>query len=199
MKTNITQATVWGALQTADTAPDEPIGIVGIGGLGSLCVQFAKALGHPVVAIDNRVEGRDLAQAFSLKADMILNEYDDGTLEKIKSWTEGLGLPCIVVCTDNVDAIHWSLSTLRPHGVCVPLGLPVAGFKFDAFKAVFSTLVIKGSLVCTKDQAVDMMKVVDKFGVKSHITVFPMEKVPEFPGMYMDPHLKGRLVMGLAS
>lgn len=131
-----------------------------------------------------------------------------------------------MLTTDNNDATNWGLSTLRPHGVAVPLGLPVPNVQFDSFALVFQELVIKGSVVSTKEQAAAMMKTVAKhgkshsylcrvtwslhppvfpprgsrtnngLGIKSHITAIPLEKVPEvLPQAYMDPHLKGRLVV----
>lgn len=195
----VNQATIWAGIFATDTKPTDPIGIVGIGGLGTLGVQFAKALGYPVVAIDNRPEGRALAEEMSLKADLILDYNDSEAIEKIKSWAGNGGLAGIIVCTDDVPASMWSLKTLRPHGVCVPLGLPVSGFQFDAFDTVFQALTIKGSLVASMSQVRDMMDVVAKFGIKSHVTTVPLDKAPDLPELYMDPHLKGRLVMKISS
>jgi len=192
-------ATVYNGILATGLKPGQPIGIVGIGGLGTLGVQFAKALGYRVVAIDNRPEGRDLATAMSLKADLVVDYNDEGALKKIKDFAGDGGLPGIVVSTDSVPASAWSLKTLRPHGVCVPLGLPVAGFEFDAFLTVFQALTIKGSLVASMAQIRDMLDVVDKFGIRSHLTTIPLEKVSGIAQMYMDPHLKGRLVVKLAS
>lgn len=189
------QATVWGGIIEAGLKPSEPIGIVGIGGLGSLAVQFAKALGHAVVAVDDRSEGRELAQENSLKADLVVDFNDSEATEKIKAWAGKGGLPAVVVSTDDVPAIKWSTTILKPYGVCVPLGLPTAGFSFDAFDVVFQMRTIKGSLVASKSQVEDMLKVVAKFDIRSHVTTVPLHKVPDLPEMYLNPHLKGRLVM----
>ena len=53
---------------TSGVTGPAPIGTVGIGGLGALGIQFAKALGHSVVVIDNRPEGRALAAEVPLKS-----------------------------------------------------------------------------------------------------------------------------------
>ncbi|KAK5064727.1 hypothetical protein LTR84_000561 [Exophiala bonariae] len=192
-------ATTWAGIEASRVKPGDPIGIVGIGGLGSLAVQFAKALGHPVVAVDNRPEGRALAQETPLKADLVVDFNDKDATEKIKNWAGDGGLPAIVITTDNNDATDWMLSTLRPHGVAVPLGLPVPNVQFDSFALVFQELLIVGSVVSTKEQAAAMLETVAKHGIRSHITTIPLEKVPEaLPGAYMDPHLKGRLVVKIA-
>ena len=75
------------------------------------------------------------------------------------------------------------------------LGLPTTPLRFDAFDLVFKELDITGSLVATVEEAREMMKVVEDFGIKSHINVVTLDQAPELPAMYMDPHLKGRLVV----
>lgn len=172
-----------------------PIGILGIGGLGTLAVQFAKALGHVVVAMDNRVQGRALATQMPLKADMVVDPSEPDVIDKIKGFVGREGLAGILICTDNVEATDWSLNTLRPHGVAVPLGLPPSGFHFDAFTMVFKELVLKGSLVASHDQVEDMLKLVAEHGIRSHVNIITMEEVPNVTDMYMSPDLKGRIVM----
>ena len=54
---------------------------------------------------------------------------------------------------------------------------------------------MKGSLVASMAQVKEMLKIVDKFGIRSHITTVSLDQTPELPGIYMDPHLKGRLIM----
>ena len=164
------KATTWAGLMAANVTGPAPIGIIGVGGLGTLAVQFAKGLGHRVVAIDNRSEGRALATEFGLKADLVIDSGKSDAVEEIKNWAGKDGLAAVIVCTDNVDITEWSLNTLRPHGVAVPLGLPPDGFKFSAFTMIFNELTIKGSLVATRGQVEDMMQVVAEHQIRSHIT-----------------------------
>lgn len=193
------QITTWAGIEAIGAKPGAPIGIVGIGGLGSLAVQFAKALGHPVVAVDNREEGRALAQELPLKADLVVDFNDKEATEKIKKWAGDGGLPALVITTDSNDASNWALSTMRPHGVAVPLGLPVPNVQFDSFALVFQQLTLKGSLLSSREQAEEMMKVVAKHGIRSHVTTIPLDKAAEvLPDAYMDPHLKGRLVVTIS-
>ncbi|KAF2797520.1 putative alcohol dehydrogenase, partial [Melanomma pulvis-pyrius CBS 109.77] len=188
-------ATVWGAIQSGKVAPGASIGVIGIGGLGSLAVQFAKALGHPVVAIDNRLEGRDLATEFPLKADLVLDSQDPEAVFKAKTYAGKGGLSAIIVCTDDVPVIEWSLNLLRPNGVCVPLGLPVSSLQFNSFTLIFQQITVVGSLVATQAEAQKMLDTAAKFGIRSHVTVIPIEKAVDLPDLYMDKHLKGRLVV----
>ncbi|KUL88575.1 hypothetical protein ZTR_05071 [Talaromyces verruculosus] len=191
-------ATVWAAIEEAEAQVEAPLGIIRIAGLGSLAIQFAKVLGHPVVAVDNLPEGRALATEGPFQADLVLDIFNPSkTPKQVKAWSSDVGLAAVIVCTDDTDVIEWSLKTLRPHGVCVALGVPEIGFKFNDFDAVFACLKFKGSLVATPRQMEDMLKAVAKFGIKSHITLRPLEKVPDVTNMYKDSGLKGRLVMAI--
>ena len=190
---------MWGGIHAANVKAPEPIGIVGIGGLGSLAVQFAKALDHRVVAIDDWAEGMTLAQELTLKPDLVIDFNDGKAADKIKSWVGKGGFSAIIVCTDDIPGILWSTKGLRVQGVVINIGLPTTPIKFDAFDVVFQEKTVKGSLVATVAQVEDMLKVVDKFGIRSHITTVPLEKSPDLPDMYLNPHLKGRLVMKLSS
>lgn len=189
------QTTVWGAIKAAKVKSGEPVGVIGIGGLGSLAIQFLKALGHPVVAIDKRSEALQLATEMPLKADIVVDSTSVTACDDITKWTDNEGLVAVIVCTEDVAATEWSLKLLGVHGRCVMLGLPTTPLRFDAFDLVFKELSIIGSLVATVEEAREMMKVVDEFGVRSHVNVISMDQAPDLPALYMDPHLKGRLVV----
>jgi D-arabinose 1-dehydrogenase-like Zn-dependent alcohol dehydrogenase len=189
------QVTVWGGIKAAKLEPRVPVGVIGIGGLGSLAVQFLKALGHPTVAIDRRFEGLELAAQTPLKADLIINSTSPTACEEITKWADNDGLAAVIVCTDDVPAGEWSLKLLRVHGTCIMLGLPTKPLQFNSFDLIFKELNVTGSLVATVEEARNMMRVVEEFGIRSHVNVLSMDRAPDLAALYMDPHLKGRLVV----
>ncbi|KAH7042159.1 chaperonin 10-like protein [Macrophomina phaseolina] len=192
-------ATVWSGIEHAELPSGSPVAVIGIGGLGQLAVQFLKALGHPVVAIDNRSEGLALAQELrtaALRPDAVIDYSREDAAEKVVEFAgDDGGVAGVIVCTDNVEATEWSLKVLCVRGVCVPLGLPEAGFHFNAFDLVFKELKVVGSLVANKKQLDAMLEVVDKHGIWSYVNTVAFEDVPRLPELYMDKHLKGRLVL----
>ncbi|KAJ0136108.1 Uncharacterized protein HZ326_20442 [Fusarium oxysporum f. sp. albedinis] len=109
-------ATVWNAIKQTGLEKGQTIGLTGIGGLGVLGVQFAKALGYRVVASDNRDAGLKLASGVPehLRPDLIVNSSDEDAAQKILDITNGEGLHGAVVCTDNVPATDWTLHRLQP-------------------------------------------------------------------------------------
>lgn len=176
-----------------------PVAVVGIGGLGGLGIQFAKAFGYRVAAIDNREEGRQLAAEVPNPADIVIDPTEEGSLDKARSWAGKMGLAGAIICTDIHEATIWTLQAVRPRGVVVEIGLPTKPFPVEAFNLVFREIVFKGSLLSNRQQAEDMMKAVAKYKIKTEIHTVSMKEALDLPELYMNPHLKGRLVVKIAA
>jgi D-arabinose 1-dehydrogenase-like Zn-dependent alcohol dehydrogenase len=196
------KATVWGALQKLkpEVKLGETVAIVGIGGLGQLGLQFAKAMGYKTIAIDNRPEGRQLTLDIpkNLSPDMVVDSAAEDTGDKILKFTGGEGLAGIVVCTDSIEANAWSLQQLGNGGVMVPVGLPKARWQFDSEAMIFRELTIRGVYVASTEMVEKMLKVVDEYGVSSHITTVDFDEIPNIVEKYTDKSMKGRLVVRIA-
>lgn len=176
--------------------------IVGIGGLGHLGVQFAKAMGYRVVAVDTRAAGRQLATEVANKEllpDLVVDSTSpDEAAAKIHDFTNGEGLSAAVVCTDSLAANAWTLTLLGIQGVLVVLGLPAEGWRFDSEVIAFRELVIRGSYVADTESTERMMEVVERHGVKSHLTIVSFDEIPGILERYKEASFKGRLVVQMA-
>lgn len=194
---NVSQATVWNAIAQCNLKAGQAVAIIGIGGLGILAVQFAKALGFRTVAVDNYPQNLNLScdTGPGLEPDLLIDFNDPEAKNKILGFTDGIGLNAVVVCNDDVSAAQWSLKLLQPRGTCIPLGLPEKGYHFNAFDLVFNELVIKGSLCANRESVEAMMALVAERGVKSHITTVALEEATSLPSRYMKRDFKGRLVV----
>lgn len=179
----------------------ETVAIVGIGGVGHLALQFAKALGYKTVAMDNRETGRQLALDLPdhLKPDLVIDSTASDAEEEIVDFTSGEKLAGIVVCTDSVKANAWSLQQLGNGGVMVPLGLPKDKWQFDSEAMVFHELIIKGSYVANAEEVESMLKLVEKHGISSHLTVLNFEEITSVVERYLHASMKGRLVIKIVN
>ena len=188
---------MWTGLDRLGLTAGLPVGVIGIGGLGSLALQFAAGLGYSTVAIDNRPEGLQLAREIPehLRPGKVVDYNANEAAKEVVDFAGGGGLAGVLVCTDNVEVTEWSLKLLRTHGVCVPLGLPTEGFKFSAFDTIFKELTIRGALVANQRLVSDMMKLVAEKEVRSHVQTVKLEDGTNLPDRYMNPRLKGRLVV----
>ncbi|KAM0238711.1 hypothetical protein ACHAPO_003684 [Fusarium lateritium] len=169
-------ATIWHAINQASVETGQTIAIVGIGGLGVLGIQFAKARGYRVVAIDNHEIGLRLATEVPshLKPDLILKYDDPETIQKVSDFTDEIGLKAAVVCASDDDVNDWAAHRLQPRGVLVAAGFPKNGLRFDPMNLVLREIVVKGVVHCSMEETREMMKFVTEHGVQSHLSLLTM-------------------------
>src|SRR6202008_4518390 len=79
--------TTYKGLKETEARPGEWVVISGIGGLGHVAVQYAKAMGLHVVAVD--VADDKLALAKTLGADVTANAMHDDVIAKVVKETGG--------------------------------------------------------------------------------------------------------------
>ncbi|KAK7211620.1 hypothetical protein V2G26_018798 [Clonostachys chloroleuca] len=194
-------ATVWGSIErtTQGLKPGEVVAVIGIGGLGHLGIQFAKALGFRTIAVDNRPAGCELARQIEnsdLQPDLVVDSsVPDDAAKAIYDLTNGEGIAAAVVCTDSVAANRWALKLLRIGGTLGLLGLPPQPWQFDADLIVFKELSIKGSYVASREATERMMKVVESARVTSRLTIIPYQDIPSIIERYEDVSFQGRLIV----
>lgn len=198
-------ATVYGALLAVEPKAGQWLVMIGIGGLGHLGVQYAKAMGCKVVAIDNRKEGIDLAMDVPehLRPDKTFVIDSDKAMEKASEelqssfYDTNPGVDRIVINTEARPLIKWSQQFLRKGGMLVDIGLPADGpFEVDAFAMNFKEQTIKGRLICTPEQAQDMVNMHAEKGCKVHIEkTYGVDQINDMVEHYKSKTLKGRLCM----
>ena len=127
--------TVWSGLRIAEPKPHERIAVVGIGGLGHLSVQYAKAEGFVTIAV-SRSPDKD-AFIRTLGADAIVR---DGA-----SLAAAGGADVILGTSNSNDAMSDSLRGLRPDGRFVLMGYEAKPFPVPPADAILKRLRIIGS------------------------------------------------------
>ncbi|RGP77754.1 hypothetical protein FLONG3_4143 [Fusarium longipes] len=190
-------ATAWHAINQANVQVGQTIAIVGIGGLGVLGIQFAKARGYQVVAIDNHEVGLKLATEVPshLKPDLILKYDDPQTIQKISDFTDEIGLKAAVICTSDDDANDWAARRLQPRGVLVTVGFPENGLKFDPANLVLREIVVKGVVHSSMKETREMMEFVTEHGIQSHLSLLTMEEAEDIIAKSQAHALVGRPVV----
>jgi len=104
--------TVWSGLRWADPQPHERIAVVGIGGLGHLAVQYAKAAGFETIAISRSPDKDKMIR--ELGADEIVR---DG-----QGLAKAGGADIVLGTSNSVDAMSDTIQGLRPDGRLVLMG-----------------------------------------------------------------------------
>ena len=79
--------TVYKGLKETDTKPGDTVVISGIGGLGHIAVQYAKAMGLKVIAVD--ISDEKLAFAREMGADVAINAKTTDPVTEVKALCGG--------------------------------------------------------------------------------------------------------------
>jgi alcohol dehydrogenase len=127
--------TVWSGLRWAEPLPGERLAVVGIGGLGHLAVQYAKAAGFTTIAVSHSPDKDKLIR--ELGADDIVR---DG-----KGLAAAGGADVILGTSNSVDAMADSIAGLRPDGRLVLMGFENAPLPVHPADLIMRRIRILGS------------------------------------------------------
>src|SRR3546814_266410 len=131
-------------IKETETRPGEWIAISGLGGLGHVAVQYAKAMGLHVVALD--VAAEKLALARSLGADVAIDaRAPDAAAQVIKA--TGGGAHGVLVTAVSPVAFAQALGLVRRKGTISLVGLPPGDFATPIFDVVLKRITLRGSIV----------------------------------------------------
>ena len=164
--------TVYSPLRNHGVRPASRVGVIGIGGLGHLGLQFAKAFGAEVTAFSTSKDKEPEAKA--LGAHHFVNTRDTGALKKVAGSFD------LLLNTANADQ-DWSayVNTLRPKGTLVFLGVPASPMTLPVFPLVSGQRSVAGSPTGSPGDLREMLDVAARHGVKAVTERFAMDKANE--------------------
>ena len=139
--------TVYKGLKETDTKPGDTVVISGIGGLGHVAVQYAKAMGLNVIAVD--ISDEKLALARNMGADAVVNAKTTDPVAEVKRLSGG-GAQGVLVTAVSPRAFSQALGMLDRRGTMSLVGLPPGSFELDIFNTVLMRKTIRGSIVGTR-------------------------------------------------
>ncbi|GAV30428.1 hypothetical protein PMKS-003940 [Pichia membranifaciens] len=193
--------TVYKALKTADLRAGQWVAISGAaGGLGSLAVQYAKAMGLRVLGIDGGDAKKDLFEQMGGDVFIDFTKYprDDASkmIADIKAATNGLGPHGVINVSVSEAAISQSCEYVRSTGKVVLVGLPAGAVcKSEVFQHVVKSLQIKGSYVGNRADTREALEFFSDGKVKSPIKVVGLSQLPEVYSLMEQGKILGRYVV----
>lgn len=186
--------TVYKGLKETETKPGEWVAISGIGGLGHVAVQYAKAMGMHVAAID--VDDTKLDLAKRLGADLVVNAKKQNPGEYLKK--EVGGMHGALITAVSPIAFKQGLETLRRKGTMALNGLPPGTFDLDIFNAVLNRITIRGSIVGTRKDLQEAINFAAEGKVKANVTAAKLEDVNDVFDKMKKGQIEGRMVLEIA-
>ncbi len=159
--------TVYNPLRTHGVNPSSRVGIVGIGGLGHMAIQFARVFGAEVTAFSTSAAKEEEARA--LGAHNFVNSRES------KALREAAGTQDFILCTANADQ-DWGVyvQALRPTGTLCFVGVPPSPVSVHAFPLISGLRSISGNPTGSPYRLKEMLDVAARHGVKAQTESFPM-------------------------
>ena len=164
---------------------------MGVGGLGHVAVQYAKAMGLHVAAVD--VGDEKLALARRLGAELTVNAATEKPAEAIQKQVGGAH--GVLVTAVSPKIFRQSIDMLRRGGTCVLVGLPPGEFPTPIFDVVLKRLTVRGSIVGTRKDLEESLQFAAEGAVKATIETQPLEAINEVFKRLKKGEINGRVVL----
>ena len=164
--------TVYNPLRMHGVNPSSRVGVVGIGGLGHLALQFARVFGAEVTAFSTSAAKEEEARA--LGAQFFVNTRES------KAMREVAGKFDFILSTIDQDQ-DWMayIQALRPTGTLCFVGAPPSPIAVQAFPLISGIRTITGSPIGSPHRLREMIDVAARHGLKAQTESFPMAKANE--------------------
>ncbi|KAJ7497660.1 chaperonin 10-like protein [Mycena latifolia] len=161
-------ATVFNVIETYNIRPTDRVGIIGIGGLGHLAVQFLAKMGSTVIVLSSTDAKREEA--------LKLGATEFYPTKGVKELKIGKPLDHLLATTNSLPDWNLFLDIMKPTGTIYPLTISTNNFDIPTFPVVVKGLNIQGSAVAARSVHKRMLDFAARHGVKPMIERFPMTK-----------------------
>ena len=161
--------TVWSGLRYAKPQPHESIAVIGVGGLGHLAVQYAKAAGFKTFAVTHSTDKEQLAM--KLGADMVVRNGE--------ALSAAGGADVILATSNSYQSTADALKGLRPDGRAVIMGVSTEPLLLTAGDLIGKRVRVIGSQQNGSQYLYEALDYVAKGKVKPIVEIFPLKEITE--------------------
>jgi propanol-preferring alcohol dehydrogenase len=166
--------TSYKGIKETQALPGQWVVISGIGGLGHLGVQYAKAMGLHVCAVD--IDDGKLAHATRLGADAVVNAKHPDAVAAVVKATSG-GAHGVLITAPSLPAFTQGVGMTRKHGTCVLVGIPPGEFPTPLFDVVANCITIRGSFVGNRRDMAEALAFAADGKVRADIELQPLSAI----------------------
>jgi alcohol/geraniol dehydrogenase (NADP+) len=164
--------TVFSPMVEFGVRPTDRVGVVGIGGLGHMAVQFLNKWGCEVTAFTSSDSKRD--EAIRLGAHHVVNSGKDEELGKIARSLD------FILVTANVD-LNWMalVAALRPKGRLHFVGVVPSPIALSVFPMILGQASVSASPLGSPSTVEKMTEFCTRHYISPQVEYFPMSQVNE--------------------
>jgi len=161
--------TVYAALSRL-VRPATRVGIIGIGGLGHLALQFARAMGAEVFAFSTSADKQEEAGRFGAHHFVVSN--DPAEMQRVAGSLDVL----LATATANLDWSTW-LGTLRPNATVCVVGASPGPVSLPLLPLILRQFSFAGSVIGPPRQIVEMLRFAVLHNIRAAVEILPMNQV----------------------
>jgi propanol-preferring alcohol dehydrogenase len=183
--------TVYKGLKETEVKPGEWVAISGIGGLGHMAVQYARAMGMHVAAVDVHRDKLDLAQ--SLGAEIVLDARTADVAAELQRLVGGAHGALVTAVSPK--AFEQAFDLLRPHGTMTLVGLPPGRMSLPIFQTVLKRITVRGSIVGTRQDLDEALAFAGSGAVSAHFSWDVLEHINDIFARMEEGRIDGRVVV----
>jgi len=188
--------TTYKGIKETGARPGEWLAVSGVGGLGHLAVQYAKAMGLHVCAVD--IDDGKLAHAKRLGADAVVNAArGDDAAAAVTRATSG-GAHGVLITAPSLGAFSQGVAMTRRRGTCVLVGLPPGEFPVPLFDVVSRCITVRGSFVGTRQDMAEALAFAVEGKVVADIELQPLSAINDVLRRLEHGDVPARVVLDFA-
>jgi propanol-preferring alcohol dehydrogenase len=188
--------TSYKGIKETGARPGEWVAISGVGGLGHLAIQYAKAMGLLVAAVD--IDDGKLNHAKALGADLLVNAKQGDAAAAVKTGTNG-GAHGVLITAPSLAAFAQGVAMTRKTGTCVLVGLPPGEFPVPLFDVVANCISIRGSFVGTRKDMAEALAFAAAGKVRVDFELQPLSAINDVFERLEHGRVPSRVVLDFAS
>ncbi|KZN49680.1 alcohol dehydrogenase [Pseudoalteromonas luteoviolacea CPMOR-2] len=183
--------TTYKALKVSEAKSGQWVAIVGAGGLGHLAIQYAKAMGLNVIAVDSGEHKLSLAK--ELGADYCIDYNEHNPAEQIQ--TKFGGVQAVVCTAASKAAFSGAYHSVKRGGKCILVGLPNDDMPIPIFDTVLKGISVIGSIVGTRQDLIECLDFAAAGKVKAIVQTQPLENINQVFEQMQHNEIQGRIVL----
>jgi D-arabinose 1-dehydrogenase-like Zn-dependent alcohol dehydrogenase len=185
--------TTYNSIRHANLKPGAWLAVQGIGGLGHLGVQFARAMGYRVIVLSTSADKEKFARELGA------HEYVDTSKQEVVSTimklTGGNGVGLIVSTTPSGKAMASVVNALGPNGKLLTLGAGPEPITVHSGQLIANNRSVQGWASGSPNDSEETLEFAHAFNIRVLTESFPLEKAAEVYNAMNENKLRFRGVL----
>jgi D-arabinose 1-dehydrogenase-like Zn-dependent alcohol dehydrogenase len=177
------------AYRIARPRPGERIAVIGIGGLGHLALQIAKAFGHEVVAITNSANKEKDARDLGADEVLVVKDHVGQELQDMG------GADIVLSFSPSMKQNSQALQGLRPDGRLVTTAVSAEPIQADPVPMLFKQTSIIGSAQNYPADLIDILQLAAAGKVKPVLETYRLDEVNNVIARLVEGKVRHRAVI----